>query len=906
MTRHVDTTLPRKRHRVALLSGTALMGAALIGFLPATAHAQTYSIEGGASETVDGGGGGTQPSPWSLPDALVVGNSGTGELTVQNGGVVNVMATGDDITIGGGDDGTVTVTGASSALNVGDRLNVGTFGKGELNIADSGAVDAGDVSVALTDGSTGTMNVAGGSLHSGGYLYVGVGNNSNASVTMSGGATVVNDGQARLGFYTDSTAVVDVAGANTRWTSNDALYVGSQGIGELHVADQAVVSAAGAVYLGNYLGARGEVTVDGAGSRLEGDTVLSVGNEGDGYLAVSNGGSVTVNNIRLAYGASSFGSLVIGGDSLGTAVAAGTVDTDIIQFRDGAGTIIFNHTDTGYVFDADISNGPGSSVIRHEAGQTLYTGFGSADVTEVSGGELLVNGTLNGTTTVTGGILGGTGTLEGVTIASGGTLAPGNSIGTLNVLNMTFDTGSTYTVELDDAGFVPGTNNDLIAASEEVTINGGTVHVTPENGAADGSSYAPGTYTIITAVDGITGTFDTLTDDYAFLDFTLDYGTFGQVDLISALAGGGAGTCPTDLTFNQGNTCGGVLSLGSGNSVYDAVIMLSNAEAPVALDLLSGEVHASAKTALLEDSRFAREAALDRLRVALGGVRAKAGPASEEAPQGTAIWLQGSGAWSRWGGDGNAATLDRNIGGLFMGADAEVAGDIRVGLMGGFSRSGLSVSDRMSSGTVDSYTLGAYAGGNWDAFSLKGGVAYSWNHLDTSRSATFTGFSDSLSASYNARTFQAYAEAAYSIEHGSARFEPFANLAFANLATDGYTERGGAAALTSASQSSNAVYTTLGIRAETPIALGETTVTLSGDLGWRRAFGDTPTSTHSFASGGDAFTVAGVPHARNALMLGAGFNVGVADNASIGLSYNGQLGSGLADHAAKAILNVTF
>ncbi|MEQ9248704.1 MAG: autotransporter domain-containing protein, partial [Nitratireductor sp.] len=89
-------------------------------------------------------------------------------------------------------------------------------------------------------------------------------------------------------------------------------------------------------------------------------------------------------------------------------------------------------------------------------------------------------------------------------------------------------------------------------------------------------------------------------------------------------------------------------------------------------------------------------------------------------------------------------------------------------------------------------------------------------------------------------------------------------------------------------------------------ALGETTATLSGDIGWRHAFGDTPTSTHSFVSGGDAFTVAGVPLARNALVLGAGFNVGVADNASFGLSYNGQLGSGLADHAAKASLSVTF
>lgn len=906
MTRNADTTCLCMRCRAALMSGTALVSAALIGIVPMTAHAQVYNIEGGASETVDGGGGGTQPSPWNLPDALVVGNSGTGELTVQNGGTVNVLATGDDITIGGGDDGTVTVTGTGSVMTVGDRLNIGTFGEGTLNIADSGAVDAGDISVALSDGSTGTLNVTGGSLHSGGYFYLGVGNNSNATVTMSGGGTIVNDGEARLGFYSDSTGVVNVSGAATRWTNNDALYVGSQGIGELHVADQAVVSAAGAVYLGNYLSARGEVTVDGAGSRLEGGTSISVGNVGHGYLAVSNGGTVAVNNIILAYEASSLGTLAIGGDSLGTPVAAGTVDTDIISFRDGAGTIVFNHTDTGYSFDADISNGSGSSMIRHEAGQTIYTGFGSVDETEVSGGELLVNGTLNGATSVIGGVLGGTGTLESVTIASGGTLAPGNSIGTLNVLDITFDTGSTYTVELNDGGFVAGTNNDLIAASEEVTISGGTIHVTAENGSDDGSSYTPGTYTIVTAVDGVTGVFDTLTDDYAFLEFTLDYGTFGQVDLTSSLAGGGTGTCPTGLTYNQQNTCGGVLSLGLGNSVYDAVIMLSNAEAPIALDLLSGEIHASAKATFFEDSRFTREAALSRLRRALGGAGAKAGQATLETAEGTTLWAQGFGSWSRWNGDGNAATLDRNIGGLFVGSDAEIVDNITLGLMGGYSRSSLSVSDRASSGTVNSYMLGAYAGGEWDGFSLKGGLANSWHNLDTARSVAFTGFSDSLSASYSAQIFQAYTEAAYTMEFGSARIEPYANLAYVHRNSDGFTETGGAAALTAAGQSSNATFTTVGIRGQTSVDLGGMITTLSGGLGWRHTFGDTPTSQMRFASGSDTFTIAGVPLARDALVFDAGLEMELTDDATFGLSYSGQLGSGASDHGVRAALNVRF
>ncbi|PRD40341.1 autotransporter outer membrane beta-barrel domain-containing protein, partial [Phyllobacterium phragmitis] len=108
--------------------------------------------------------------------------------------------------------------------------------------------------------------------------------------------------------------------------------------------------------------------------------------------------------------------------------------------------------------------------------------------------------------------------------ASGGTLAPGNSIGTLNVANITINAGSTYTVELNDGGFVAGTNSDLLNATGTATINGGNVHVTPVNGTDDGSTYTVGgVYTIITAGTAVTGTFDTLTDDYAFLNFALGY-----------------------------------------------------------------------------------------------------------------------------------------------------------------------------------------------------------------------------------------------------------------------------------------------------------------------------------------------------------------------------------------------
>ena len=124
--------------------------------------------------------------------------------------------------------------------------------------------------------------------------------------------------------------------------------------------------------------------------------------------------------------------------------------------------------------------------------------------------------------------------------------------------------------------------------------------------------------------------------------------------------------------------------------------------------------------------------------------------------------------------------------------------------------------------------------------------------------------------------------------------------------TDGFTEKGGDAALTSAGSTTDATFTTLGLRGSTDFALGGINATARGMLGWRHAFGGvTPTSSFAFA-GGDAFTVAGVPIARDAAVVEAGLDLKMSANATLGLSYTGQFGGGGVDQGAKVDLGVKF
>ncbi|MFT4118291.1 autotransporter outer membrane beta-barrel domain-containing protein, partial [Bradyrhizobium sp.] len=233
-------------------------------------------------------------------------------------------------------------------------------------------------------------------------------------------------------------------------------------------------------------------------------------------------------------------------------------------------------------------------------------------------------------------------------------------------------------------------------------------------------------------------------------------------------------------------------------------------------------------------------------------------------------------------------------------------GDWRLGALAGYSATSFSVGDRASSGSSESYHVGLYGGRQWGALGFRSGLAYSWNDIDTSRSVSIPGFGDRLTGKYNAGLLQAFGELGYRIDTPAIAFEPFANLAYVSLHTDGFTEQGGAAALSASGMSTDTTFTTLGLRGSLPFGLGGITGTLRGTIGWRHAFGDTtPLSTLSFA-GSDAFTIAGVPIAKDAAVFDAGLDLNLSPTATFGIGYQGQFSDGANRNGFNAKLSVKF
>lgn len=616
------------------------------------------------------------------------------------------------------------------------------------------------------------------------------------------------------------------------------------------------------------------------------------------------------------------GPMIIGQD-MAVHAAGGTIDSTngnltLTGALSGAGSMTFAGTNKIILTGAN-SFGGGATV---EAGTLIVGNHGT--------------GSLDASAQVrSGATLGGTGTIGGnVNILSGGFLSPGNSIGTLTINgDLVLQPGSTMEVEIAGNG-----GSDLVNVSGVATITGAHAVITaidPE------TSYQKGqTYSFITAAGGIDGQFADITSRSAFLNFDLASLTSGNAvtislkDRVSEPSKLFTTVAKTPNQLATAEALGTLAQSGPSLALYNSLLMLTDEEARAAFDQLSGEAHASAKGVLIDQSHFARDAVTGRLQQAFGGAPSSpihtlsfgpelkqsgneafdaVAPASIGGASGTyAAWGYAFGSWGKQDGNSDKGELKSSTGGFVTGLDGVVHDNWRLGLLAGYSHTSFHVDSRASSGSSDNYTLGTYAGTEWglaggDALAFRSGLSYTWHNLEMERWATFPGFSDRLDADYDAGTFQVFGELAYKTKLGKAALEPYANLAYVRLKTDGFDERGlTAAALTTDSDTSDTTFSTLGFRASTDIDLGSFHAKARADIGWRHAYSDvSPVSTASFV-GSSAFTVSGAPIAKDVATVEAGLDFQISRDAVLGVSYNGQFGSGAVQNGVNAKLSVSF
>lgn len=577
----------------------------------------------------------------------------------------------------------------------------------------------------------------------------------------------------------------------------------------------------------------------------------------------------------------------------GTASAHGTFDitannvfTVTSPLDDRSGGVL------GFSWDGQTLTKKGTGILNLD-GINTYSGL-----THVQEGTLIVGSNaglsfaqVGGDVEVLSGArLGGHGRIIGdVHLHSGATIAPGNSIGTLTVGTITFEPGSHYEFEAYENG-----QADQIIATDSAMINGGTVDVL-----ANGNIWkTTDTYTILTTANGVTGTFEGLTTNLAFLQPEL---TYDANNAYLTFSRNSTGFGDVGMTFNQRQTGYGIASLGAGNAIYDRILSMDAQSARYAYDNLSGEIHASLKSALLTNSRYTRDAVNGHLMTSSAGVD------DEVADTSRSLWAS---TWVHDGhlkDDGNAARANQNGGGLLIGADFAFSEDTVAGGAIGYEHTSVDIGGlRHSDADIDAYHLMAYGRTKAGEIDLRGAVGYARLDIDTKRHIWVNGLQSLNEASYDGALIQAFIEGSHTfVMTPQVSLTPYGNIAYTQIKTDDFTEKGNSTALYNRTHTDHVVTTTIGGRGEWRFGDQAQNVVFA-DLGWQHHFGDKAPEVRVNFAQGNGFSIRGNELGRDSAIIGLGANFELQPNLNLRVGYQGEFGSQIVDNSVQAQLQWQF
>lgn len=795
-------------------------------------------------------------------DGIRVDQYGDGDVVITATGTITAGSDGIDVNTDFGTNANIIIS--ANIIDAGDHgIEIDSDGNGDITIS-AATITAADNGIDIDQNGDGIIGINVDTINAGDYgIHLDSNGDGNVTITAN---TITSD---YAGIYIEQSGDGNIDIQVGSITSNeDGILIDQYGSGDIDITSTGTITAGydgidinAGLYAGNITIAANNITAD--------DNGIEIDNGGYGTVDITVSGVVEGSNAAI-YAESSYGRTTsIQND--GTLRNSDLLSTSLaITVNGGPADITNNGLITGSIItdgldDIFVNNGTWNNV-----GGTSDFGGGNDLLTNSSTG--IIRGANDAATAEVTTIV-GLADLQNnglITLADG---AAGDLFTTDG--NAAFSATSTLRVDVSGAG-----NSDLFVAAGDVVLSGGALDVN-----LIGALPTIGTQYTVLEGDTVTGQFN-FADKYytAFLGLRDSYTADSVVlDFIQLRALSAAG-----LTPNQVATADALDSLPLSNTMLTSVLYLgSDAAAQSAFDQLSGDIHPGARTALAEDSRLPRNAVLERL----------------SNPEGGAVW--GQLFWNTGDSDGNrnTAPIKRETWGFIAGADVGLGENAVIGVSGAYLSNDLDQRQRTSDGKLETIHVLGYVGAQAGAFRVKAGVGYAWGDIETTRNVSFTGFSDKLTAEYDATLFQAFAEASVQLPIGGGYIEPMAQVAFLRAKTDGFTEVGGLAALTAQREVEKSTISTIGARFSTSQS-GNFSV--GGLVGWQHSYGSLDPQTRFNFAGSDSFSIAGVPQSRDAGVANIEARFQLSPGSSIGLGYDGVLGTASQDHAAKLSFRFAF
>ncbi len=510
---------------------------------------------------------------------------------------------------------------------------------------------------------------------------------------------------------------------------------------------------------------------------------------------------------------------------------------------------------------------------------------------------------------------------------NGGTLQT-DTPRTFNIPRDYFQTAGTLRLQIGSA--VTGVNNDLMQVSGAANL-GGQLFIHQFGGfiPANGDRV-----TVITAVDGVNGTFASVMDDFpGLIQAMADYSIPNQVDIVFSIGS----FVFSGLTPNQEDVAQELNEVANDSRATELVNFLVSeplANLPRDYDLIAPEEFAAIyeigfSQTVVQNNNLQRR--MDDIRAGSNGycgpiveaprMDAKdynppiqdknvvtqdknvASPVTPCPENRWGVFVTGTGDFASVGHeDSNAGGYDVQTGGVTVGVDYRLGNHFAVGIDGNYASS---TADLVNDGrvSVDGGKIGGYAtlfgNGLWGSkLHLDGAVNGGWNSYDTRR----TGLEDlPVRGSTNGAEFNALLAYGADWALGCFNIGTWSTLQYTNVQIDSFTEEGSLAPLEIQNQDEDSLRATTGLRASYDLKFGRCSIFRPEiRAAYQHEYGNPSYAIDArFASGaGDVFRVHGPTIGRDSALVGAGFNMQWCARFSTYVYYDGVLGRSNYDNNA--------
>jgi hypothetical protein len=544
-----------------------------LGIAPDTTQSTLITNEGSKTVVIDSATSGVFSNTMSVNDLTASGfATGTNTLFLSGSGTNIPLRIHNSLTIASG--GNLIMTNAAVFL---DGLVDGAFTlEGGATLFDSQMILGSNVAVTVGTTNGGWLSAAGGTNVIGGDVFVGFPTNSTGTISITGALLLQTNGCTVIGFYGSGQVVLS---NGTFQDSVTNLIPGTVFLGLKSGATGGVSVPTGNSFvldhlsLGEEIGTTGLVWVTGGQLIATNQCLATIGGNGVGQVAVSNG-QFFATHLLVAAGPGSVGTLSLSGGTAtlsgGLAVGGGQGATGLVSITGGQLTV------TNQNMDVFVGNfGVGQMLVSN--GVMLARNLVVGNYTN-SQGAFTVSG---GVASLTSNLVAGAFTnANGLIHVTGGALNVTNAAGTGQLIvgqmgqgAFTQDAG---VVTVDRLSVTNGTNSVFI-------LNSGTFNTR--------STTVSNTQTLVIGNGRGVATFHLLGGVHTFTDgarirsnaFLTGCGTINGTILVDA-GGRVVADCGGTLTFTGVVTNNGVLRALNGSVLESSAPVINNG----VIDLLGG------------------------------------------------------------------------------------------------------------------------------------------------------------------------------------------------------------------------------------------------------------------------------------------------------------------------------